>query len=124
MLGKKQPWLAFLLNLIPLPIGLGYVYLALWKRAIITCVLRTLVIMAGWMVAGLYVTSISGFVLELRHIILAFALWLIPVGLISAATAWDARRLTFRRNLVGYTSQVTDSETLTGLISGKEAARR
>ena len=95
----KKPWLASLLNLIPLPVGLGYLYIGEKRRAFT-------VIVYGWIATfGIGIALLfalvpcswgggcGGFLIETLLVLLA----VIPISVLVYA-ARDAWRMTKRMN--------------------------
>lgn len=97
----KKPWLALLLNLIPLPVGLGYLYLGRIIKAFAVFVL-------GWVVTlGIGVTAFFVFMPcawggdcnGILVLILLIMFFVVPLGFLIYA-ARDAWRIAKRINYV------------------------
>ena len=100
----KKPWLAATLNLLPLPVPLGYVYLGKWKRAVGVFFVRCGVLVVGFgisMLASLLVCDfdiaesciIRNRGIELLLLGISWGLFLVPVGIVILFNSRDAFRL-------------------------------
>ncbi len=78
----KNPWLAAVLNAVPSPFGLGYVYLGRWWRVVGSLFARVLAFVAG-VALGILVLFTSYYL-----VVLAFAAFLAPQVVVLALMAW------------------------------------